>query len=360
MLPRLGSVKIAVVYGTRPEAIKLQKLVSLLPDCTVIRTGQHTSLADGLLEPTISLNLPSDGHPVDYARACVRALEPRLRGVDLVVVQGDTASAYAGAEAATRLGIPVAHVEAGLRTGNLEDPWPEEGFRVGIDKISTFLFAPTETAAWNLREEGCSGVIHIVGNTGIDALFSHTFPVKHPYPVQPRVLVTLHRRESFGAPLIQIIEGLIQTAHQFPAVDFFWPVHPNPHVSQAIQTFSTLHEHRNGHPKTRNVYLMPPMDPYTFAQLLSTSRAVLTDSGGVQEEAAALGIPCVIARNVTDRPESVENFHALLAGTTTPKIREALHKALTYELSHDPSPCFGDGHAAEKIAQVLLNQHVSV
>lgn len=331
-----------MVYGTRPEAVKLSPLVPLLPDAVVIHTGQHQTLAEGILAPTIRMQHPSPNDPEAYVDSLTIALKPRLRGMDLVVVQGDTASAYAGAFTASQLGIQVAHVEAGIRSGDLHDPWPEEGFRVGIDKLSSLAFCATEGNARNLQAMSFTGNIHVTGNTGIDALYQHTHPVKHPYHPQPRVLVTLHRRESFGAPLSQILHGLLQACQQFPTIDFLWPVHPNPKVREAIP---------NQLP--RNLHLLPPLDPRVFQNLLASSRAVLTDSGGVQEEAAALGTPCVIARKHTDRPESVENFHAILAGTSG--IRLGLHKALTYQLSSAPSLCFGDGHAAPRISEVLLN-----
>lgn len=338
-------MRIAVVYGTRPEAVKLKPLVDLLAGCTVIHTGQHQTLAEGILRPTVRMQHPSPNDPEAYVDSLTIALKPRLRGADLVLVQGDTASAYAGAFTASQLGIPVAHVEAGIRSGDLRDPWPEEGFRVGIDKLATLAFCATPENARNLQAMGFTGNIYLTGNTGIDALTQHTKPIKHPYPVQPRVLVTLHRRESFGEPLRTILTGLLHTCDQFPGIDFLWPVHPNPRVQEAIPAS-----------RPRNLHLLPPLDPFSFQNLLSSSRAVLTDSGGVQEEAAALGVPCVIARNHTDRPESVDNFHALLAGTTTDGIRLGLRKALTYQLSHDPSDCFGDGHAAPRIAHVLLGK----
>lgn len=341
------------MYGTRPEAVKLSPLIPLLPEAVVIRTGQHTDLADGLLQPTISLNLPSDNDPLRYARTCEIALHGALsKGIDAVLVQGDTASAYAGALAAQDLGLPIAHVEAGLRTGNLDDPWPEEGFRVAIDRLSRWCFAPTDWAARNLEFEPDhqdDREIHVTGNTGIDALYTHTQPIQAPQVTHARVMVTLHRRESFGAPLIQILDGLWNTAARYPGVEFFWPVHPNPEIAKALP------------PDTpRNLHLASPLPPQTFSQMLSTSRVVFTDSGGVQEEAAALGIPCVIARDTTDRPESVDAGLAIVAGRTSQGVFHSLQKALSYQLRAVPSDCFGDGHASHRIAQVLTGKPLTV
>ena len=345
---------IAVVYGTRPEAVKLSPLIPLLDTPLLIWTGQHPELADGLLQPTIRLHLPSTNDPLSYAAQLRTMLRSRIAKASCVVVQGDTASAYAGALAASDLGIPVAHVEAGLRSGNLQDPYPEESFRIGIDEVARYCFCPTDWAAQNLdMEPNHHGrEIHVTGNTGIDALYAKVGPVEAPFVTQQRVMVTLHRRESFGAPLKEIVAGLLQAAKRFPAIDFFWPVHPNPEVQKAA--FGPMRGF------ARNVYLLPPLHPHTFSTLLSTSRAVLTDSGGVQEEAAALGIPCVIARDVTDRPESVENFQAILAGRTSTGVFQALNKALTFQLRSSPSHVFGDGHAAEKIASILQHQEVPV
>lgn len=364
-------MRFAVIYGTRPEAVKLSKLIPLLPDAVVIRTGQHTDLADGLLQPTVDLHLPSDNDPLRYARTCEVALHGMLsKGIDAVLVQGDTASAYAGALAAHDLGLPIAHVEAGLRTGNLDDPWPEEGFRVAIDRLARWCFAPTDWAARNLELEPDhqdDREIHVTGNTGIDALYAHTQPIQAPHQTQPRVMVTLHRRESFGQPLIHIVEGLWKTAQRYPGVEFFWPVHPNPEIQKALPTVGWMRGYRGGPFEgdeqvsvPRNVHLASPLPPQTFSQMLSTSRAVLTDSGGVQEEAAALGIPCVIARDATDRPESVEAGLAIVAGRTSAGVFHSLQTALSYQLRAVPSHCFGDGHAAHRIAQVLTGKPVTV
>lgn len=346
-------MKLAVIYGTRPEAVKLSPLIPLLDHPTLVRTGQHTDLADGLLSPTISLHLPSDNDPLRYAHLIGVALERVLKRErpDAVVVQGDTASAYAGALAAEFLNIPVAHVEAGLRTGNLDDPWPEESFRVAIDRVAKWCFCPTEDNARNLdlEPQEVARETYVTGNTGIDALYAHTQPIHAPYVTHPRVMVTLHRRESFGQPLLHIVHGLFHTALRYPGVEFVWPQHPNPEIHKALPPEIP-----------RNVHLSDALPPLNFARMLASSRAVLTDSGGVQEEAAALGVPCIVARDVTDRPESVQEGLAIVAGRTSEGIQASLTKALTYQLRAVPSECFGDGKAAQRIAQVLTGKHVTV
>jgi UDP-N-acetylglucosamine 2-epimerase (non-hydrolysing) len=257
----------------------------------------------------------------------------------LVIVQGDTASAYAGAIAASG-NIPVAHVEAGIRSGDDSDPWPEEIFRREIDTIASqnggWKFAPTEHAKCNLLDWWHT---EVTGNPGIDALYAHTQPTTD---VEGRVLVTLHRRESFGAPLMAIVQGLEQAAQRYEdSLAFVWPTHPNPGV-QAVLEYAP------------HVLCWPPQPTVAFANLLAHSRCVVTDSGGVQEEAAALGVPCVVARDKTDRPESVDVGLAKVAGRTAAGILEGLEWALSFTKRPDPSHCFGDGHAAPRIVDHLL------
>jgi UDP-N-acetylglucosamine 2-epimerase (non-hydrolysing) len=349
-------VRIAVCYGTRPEAIKLAPVVAELRrrgvEPTIIATGQHTSLlrgtpAESTMAPQIDVALPSHNDPMAYARACEVALRTSLANTkpDLVMVQGDTASAYAASSAAWIVGIPVAHVEAGIRSGDLKDPWPEEDFRVKIDRTAEWHFAPTEHAAGNLcaenslRDRARDPQLAVTGNSGIDALYAHTQPSSD---VEDRVLITLHRRESFGEPLRAIIQGLGAGAQKYPHLAFEWPIHPNPRVREA------------GYPKQPNFAVFGPMDTLSFARTLAQSRAVITDSGGVQEEAAALGIPCIVAREKTDRPESVEAGIAKVVGRTEQGILNGLDWALGFSTRPDPSTCFGDGHAAPRIVQHLL------
>lgn len=312
---------------------------------TIIATGQHTDLLRGTpfedgMAPDIDMGLRGSNDPMAYAKACGDMLGPILDQIkpDTVIVQGDTASAYAGAMAAGRMEA-VVHIEAGIRSGDTSDPWPEENFRMAIDKISKWKFAPTIFCGNMLRLDGLRDYhTHVTGNTGIDALYSHTKPVEHPH--EDRVLITLHRRESFGEPLAAIVRGIAQAAAQYQNLAFIWPMHPNPHVQEALSGIGP------------DVVVTRPMDTLMFANILANSRAVITDSGGVQEEAAALGIPCVVARERTDRPESVELGLARIGGRTEAGILERLAWGLDTQI--EPSHCFGDGAAAPRIVSHLL------
>ena len=345
-----------MVFGTRPEAIKLWPVVQELRHRgvrpTIVASGRHTDLlagtpaADGML-PDVSCRLASQNDPLAYSRVCAERFGDRWRGEapDLVVVQGDTATAHAGAVAASGLGIPVAHVEAGIRSGDVSDPWPEEGFRRRIDALSGWRFAPTSRCRDLLTGEHLSECV-VTGNTGIDALYQHTVPLQHPAKMQDRVLVTLHRRESFGAPLRGMVDALRHAAVDYPSLEFLWPVHPNPHVVAATRALEG--------PCPPNLVLISPLGMVPFARLLSRSRVVLTDSGGVQEEAAALGVPALIARDLADRPESITAGLAKLTTRTPTGIAGGFAWALGFHARCTPSDCFGDGHAAPQIVDHLL------
>jgi UDP-N-acetylglucosamine 2-epimerase (non-hydrolysing) len=353
-------MNLTVVYGTRPEAIKLAPVVAELRRCgalpTIISTGQHTSLlrgtpAESTMAPHVSLGLPSDNDPLQYAQVCEGALRAKWARdtPDLVVVQGDTASAYAAAAGAWIMGIPTAHVEAGIRTGDVRDPWPEEQFRINIDSYPTVkAFCATQGNQDHIRREreargACvcdmTDIAPITGNSGIDALYAHTKPTTE---IEDRVLVTLHRRESFGEPLRHLVAGIVAGSWKHPFLEFVWPTHPNPKVQEAIPLGS------------QNLTFRAPVPAVEFAYQLSTCRAVITDSGGVQEEAAALGVPCIVAREKTDRPESVETGLAKVVGRTEQGILDGLGWALGFTQRPDPSTCFGDGHAAPRIVSHLL------
>lgn len=349
-----------MIYGTRPEAVKVAPVVIELRRCgvepAIIQTGQHTSLlkgtpAENVLTPNVTLALASTNDPLVYARECGRALAGVLRKnrPDIIVVQGDTASAYAGACVGKYLEIPVAHVEAGIRTGDPWDPWPEENFRVSIDQIATQWFCATEANHWNLNPDpgGPNLMDRITGNTGIDALYSHTRPVEYPHKVQDRVLITLHRRESFGEPLAAMIRGVYAGATKYPKLEFIWPSHPNPRVQgQLAAQWERI---------PTNLIIQGPLEMIPFAKMLASSRAVITDSGGVQEEAAALGVPCIVAREKTDRPESVALGLAKVVGRTEQGILDGLDWALGFGARCTPSDCFGDGKAAPRIVEHLVN-----
>jgi len=335
-----------VIFGTRPEATKLHRLCSLL-NCRVWFTGQH----EGLLRETCDtpalqrfftdcwrLHLDPLPDPLNYAERVkwrvartLRSLPDKPTGV---IVQGDTSSAYGAALGAQQAGIPIAHVEAGIRSGNLQDPWPEERFRVAIDGMAYWHFAPTEHCKENLLAEGApADQIFVTGNTGLDDM-------PGPQKAGHHVLITLHRRETFPR-LKALANQLDDLAREYPDITFLWPVHPNPHVQEAVKDL-------------RHVQLRPPLGNRLFRDLLSRARFVITDSGGVQEEAADLGVPCLVARETTDRPESVLQGIARVIGTNgiEPHIAAELDRPT---LPRKPSDCFGDGQASTRIADILNN-----
>lgn len=340
------SIPIHVVAGTRPELHKLHTIVVGLAKRNrlgaVLWSGQHTTLtqAEQSSPPwntAIDLAEPASGDPVDYAHK----LKYRLLGQFAIqpkgpiVVQGDTATAFAGALAGLELGWKVYHVEAGIRTGVLDDPWPEEIFRREIDGIADGGNCATVENLANLENRDSSHFA-VTGNPGLDRSLALAPPTPHR---QQHLLVTLHRRESFGERLAGTVRALVHWATYHPSQPVLWPVHPNPEVQRAVPTDSPL-------------ILLPPLEHRAFLQLLSTARAVVTDSGGVQEEAAAYGIPAVVVRRHTDRPESISSGHALLAPDPD-SLSTMLREAMAYHLNSSPSTVFGDGKATERILDHL-------
>lgn len=349
------------IYGTRPEALKLWPVLReakrrKVPFRTIC-TGQHVDLLAGtMVRPTVHLGVQSLGDPVEYVERCLPILTESQRGKRLgtVVVQGDTASALVGARFAAQEHLPLAHIEAGLRSHDPNDPWPEEGFRVEIDRLATYRFCPTGGNLYNLAY--VNGVInpdwgvpksqvvrqtHVTGNTIVDAL--RLMRVARETP-KGFVLVTLHRRESFGEPLATILRGLRNFAASHPDTAILWPLHPNPNVLESLQRV----------PMPPNVLMRGPIPYKGFVQLLAAANCVLTDSGGVVEEAATLGVPIVCARNKTERPEAFELPGNVLVGTDSELAIEG-NLRLKYH-DHDlcrPSTVFGDGFASGRILEVL-------
>lgn len=342
---------ITIVLGTRPEAIKALPIIRELKRrkkaFRVIHTGQHTDLMIGTgLKPNLFLQVPSENDPEAYVGACGEALSryvapslPSNKG-ETVLVIGDTASAMAGAIWGNMLGYPVAHVEAGLRSHDLSDPWPEEGFRVEIDRLATYHFCPTEGNLANLCREPAEWVEKsiVTGNTIVDAL---RFMKGERTTPKNYVLVTLHRRESFGEPLENVLWGLRSFARGHSDTAILWPMHPNPRVGDALRKV----------PMPVNVLMRGPVPYKGFLELLASANCVLTDSGGVVEEATTLGVPIVCARNKTERPEAFELPWNVLAGTNELSVEGNLR--LKYHESGRPSEVFGDGNAAKRIVEVL-------
>jgi UDP-N-acetylglucosamine 2-epimerase (non-hydrolysing) len=364
-------VKALVVVGTRPEAIKLAPLILELErrQGVVVSTclsGQHQELLDevvsdfGLsvshrLDPSVSVGPPHQmlANLVPPLSSLVEEEHP-----DWVVVQGDTTTALAGAMAASLLEVPVAHVEAGLRSGDRRHPFPEELNRTIISACTDLHLVPTATAEQNLLREGHSPASVVnTGNTVIDAMAEvvRSGVARIPdclaqrRPNAPLVLVTVHRRESHGAPLVEIAEALRLAANMHPDVDFVLPVHPNPAVGP------TLHRALAG---CSNVMLCSPLRYRELAGVLAEATLVITDSGGLQEEAPAMDVPVLVLRETTERPEGVECGAAQLVGRTRERIVPAVSTLLGDAAVHAAmaaAPCpYGDGRASERIADLLL------
>lgn len=358
--------KILTVYGTRPEAIKMAPVIVALrrrPDAfavTLCTTGQHREMLDQVqelfgLQPDVDLGLMRHDQTLNgLSASSLEAVDGVLvsHRPDWLLVQGDTTTAMTAALAAFHRGVRVGHVEAGLRTGDLRRPFPEEANRRIIDLLADALFAPTERAAAALRAEGCAGErIHVVGNTVIDALQGLAGGGPAEVPERREVLVTVHRRESFGAPLRGIFAALRRLAEGFPEVHFLYPVHRNPNVRQPA--FEIL----GGLP---NLELGEPLDYGELVRRLRRCHLVLTDSGGIQEEAPTFGKPVLVLRETTERPEGVEAGVARLVGVETETIVAEASRLLTCpesyrEMARAVNP-YGDGLAAERIAAVLAGE----
>lgn len=364
-----------VVFGTRPEAIKMAPVVSALradPDLETIVavTAQHRQMLDQVLElfgivPDEDLDVMQPGQtlPGLFSRILTGMTEAiEKHRPDLVLVHGDTSTTLAAALAAFYARTPVAHVEAGLRTGNLMAPWPEEANRRLVAPLARFHFAPTENAARNLRGEGTpEALIHVTGNTVIDALLEVTGRFEREPtlaqslaatlpPLDPGkrlVLVTGHRRENFGGGFEQICEALAALADRGDT-QIVYPVHLNPNVQEPV---NRILGGRSG------VTLIKPLDYLPFVYLMSRAHLILTDSGGIQEEAPSLGKPVLVMRDTTERPEAVDAGTVLLVGTSRDRILEAatrlLDDAAAYEAmsrAHNP---YGDGKASQRIARII-------
>jgi len=270
-------------------------------------------------------------------------------GPDLIVVQGDTSSALGGALAGLALGLPVAHVEAGLRTHDPTSPWPEEEFRIAIDARASLLFAPTDLSAANLRAESLAGAIHVTGNSGIDALLAAAAALPHAVRPTgpPRLLVTCHRRESWGDGLLRIAAALTELSRDV-AIDFV--LHPNPAVAQAMERSLEAHP---------GIRLLSPCAHSELLALMRAATITLSDSGGIQEEAAALGSPLLVLRDKTERPEAIATGNMILVGTDTNRIAGQVRRLLAEPeaLAAMARPAFpyGDGKTGPRIADIIVD-----
>ncbi len=365
--------KLLFIFGTRPEAIKLAPLVRVFSnhagfEVKVAVTAQHRQMLDQVLAffeivPDYDLDMMKPNQSLfDVTAAGIKGLESVLEDAtpDLVFVQGDTTTAFIGALAAYYKKIKVAHVEAGLRSHHKYSPFPEEMNRIMAGHLSDLHLAPTSGAAENLRRENILEGIHVVGNTVIDALFLGLDLLKGPkgepirqslqhLPINQRfVLVTGHRRESFGEPFENICHAIAESAACFPDVAFIYPVHLNPNVQEPV------HRILGG---LSNVRLIEPLDYPHFIWLMERCYVALTDSGGMQEEAPSLGKPVLVMREVTERQEGIDAGTARLVGTDQKVIFEALHELLSNEeayqrMAKSVNP-YGDGTASNRIATIV-------
>ncbi|GAV22201.1 non-hydrolyzing UDP-N-acetylglucosamine 2-epimerase [Carboxydothermus pertinax] len=362
--------KILLIFGTRPEAIKMAPVYKILKESpefetSLAVTAQHREMLDQVLElfnitPDFDLNLmtPRQTLPDLTARALLGLADVLEEArPDMVLVHGDTTTTFVGALAAFYRQIPVGHVEAGLRTGNKYSPWPEEMNRKLTGALTDLHFAPTKTSRDNLLKEGVSPEkIFVTGNTVIDALF---YTVKENYKFSPEIekilnqpgriiLMTTHRRENWGEPLKNIYRGVLKILAEVEDVRIVFPVHKNPVVREAVK------EVMGEHPR---VYLVEPMDYEPFANLMARSYLVLTDSGGMQEEAPSLGKPVLVLRDTTERPEAVEAGTVRLIGSGEEAVYRNLKELLTdkeayHKMANAVNP-YGDGKAAQRIYQAL-------
>ena len=378
--------KILLVFGTRPEAIKMAPLVKKLqelPDWFVTQvcvTGQHREMLDQVLDlfhivPDYDLNIMKPNQDLyDITSRILLGMRDVLREAqpDLVLVHGDTTTSTIAALAAFYQQIPVGHIEAGLRTGNIYSPWPEEMNRQLTGRIATYHFAPTALSRQNLLRENVSEThICVTGNTVIDALHwvvgqldkdaalqsgvvnslaQSGYDVRRLQGKREMILITGHRRENFGEGFLHICHAIKHLAERYPDVDFIYPMHLNPNVRKPVLEIL-------GDGREQNIFLIEPLQYLPFVYMMKQAYLILTDSGGVQEEAPGLGKPVLVMRDTTERPEAVEAGTVLLVGTDPSKIEEGVsmlleNKLIYKQMSETVNP-YGDGCACERIVKYL-------
>ncbi|MBE8991249.1 MULTISPECIES: non-hydrolyzing UDP-N-acetylglucosamine 2-epimerase [Nostoc] len=361
--------RVCIILGTRPEAIKLAPVIQVFQkssafESQVILTGQHREMVEQVMQ-LFNIKADYDLEIMQVQQSLNDITCRSLQGLealfkekkpDLVVVQGDTTTAFAAALAAFYQKIPIGHVEAGLRTDDIFNPYPEEANRRLISQITQLHFAPTPWAVENLHRSGVLGEIHMTGNTVIDALLNvaATQAVCNvpglDWDSYRVLLATVHRRENWGEPLQAIAQGFLQILDKFPDTALLLPLHRNPTVRVPLQ------ELLGNHPR---IFLTDPLDYGELVGAIGRSHLLLTDSGGLQEEAPSLGKPVLVLRDTTERPEAVVAGTAKLVGTTSENIfasaAELLSDPDAYEAMANAINPFGDGHAAERILQIVQN-----
>lgn len=376
--------KVLIVFGTRPEAIKMAPLVlglqkySDIIETKICVTAQHRHMLDQVLDifgikPNFDLDvMKNDQDLYDITEAIIGGMKRIFSTYkpDLVCVHGDTTTAFATALSAFYLRIPIAHIEAGLRSNDICSPWPEEANRKLISVLASMHFAPTSNSKENLLNENVKEFsIYVTGNTVIDALLWTTKKISNnpetrikiekeilsfynKFSAKKRfVLITGHRRENFGEGFIHICQAIRVLSLSYPEVDFIYPVHLNPNVQKPV--YDLLND-------LNNVYLVNPLEYETFTYLMKRCYLVLTDSGGIQEEAPSLGKPVLVMRENTERPEALDSGAVKLVGTNVQKIvsetSRLLDDVLEYEQMKNATNPYGDGKASEKIIKVILNK----
>jgi UDP-N-acetylglucosamine 2-epimerase (non-hydrolysing) len=376
-------VKVLTVFGTRPEAIKMAPLVHALAqdeafESKVCVTAQHREMLDQVLrlfeiQSDYDLDIMRSGQDLtEITCRILEGLKPVLAEFkpDVILVHGDTTTTLSTSLAAFYHRISVGHVEGGLRTGNLYSPWPEEANRQLTGHLAMYHFAPTENSRQNLlRERVPDSRIFVTGNTVIDALFwvrdrvmnnsdlKASLAENYPFlnTSKKMILVTGHRRESFGDGFERICSALAEIALKHPDVQVVYPVHLNPNVSEPVNRILKGID---------NIILIDPQDYLPFVYLMAHAYLILTDSGGIQEEAPSLGKPVLVMRDTTERPEAVDSGTVLLVGTDTDKIVNAVTSLLTdesayYHMTRAHNP-YGDGHACQRILEALKNHQVTL
>lgn len=363
--------RVLIVFGTRPEAIKMCPLALELSNrhdefcVSVCVTGQHREMLDSVLSsfnisPDYDLHIMKPGQTLyDITTEVLKKIKPILDDLnpDIVLVHGDTTTSFAAGLAAFYSGIPIGHVEAGLRTYNIHSPYPEEFNRQAVDSLSSIYFAPTVKSKDNLVMEGKpSNRIFVTGNTGIDALKttvceSYTHPELEWAKESKLLLVTAHRRENLGNPMHHMFRAIRRIVEKYPNTKVLYPIHLNPKVR------SIANSELSG---CENIHLIDPLDVLDFHNFLARCYLVLTDSGGIQEEAPSLGKPVLVMRDTTERPEGVEAGTLRLVGTDEERIFQACEELLTNkrsynDMAHASNP-YGDGNASARIADALIRE----
>lgn len=365
--------KILLSFGTRPEAIKMAPIFNELKkfqsiDVKLLVTAQHRQMLDQVLDlfeinPDFDLDIMKDSQTLsDITTSILTKINPVLDSYkpDLLLVHGDTSTTFASALAAYYKKVAIGHIEAGLRTGDIYSPWPEEANRKLTGALTTLHFAPTNTAKNNLLREGYSSNIFVTGNTVIDALIWAKERILNSQSIQARmlekfsfiqtnkkfILVTGHRRENFGNGFINICNALVRISKEYPEINIVYPVHLNPNVQKPVNNILFGH---------KNIFLIPPQEYLPFVYLMMHSHLILTDSGGIQEEAPSLGKPVLVMRETSERPEAIDAGTARLVGSNSEEIfkntQSILEDENIYQSMSSAKNPYGDGSASKLIAK---------